>query len=66
MKAIPIPRRWVRRVGVTADLRRLKVKQSKFLRKPYAQAWTLASRALGKGNFAVRTVKDGARVWRTR
>ena len=52
--------------GFQPVLKSLKVGQSVVLPvKAYANAWTAACTALGRGKFVVRVDGTGYRVWRT-
>lgn len=62
---IPVPRRKIRHIGLTASLRELKPGESRWLPSTVPNANTLAGRAIGKGRFVVRTENGGSRVWRT-
>lgn len=63
---IPIPKRKVLHIGLTASLRELKVGESRWIPSNSANANTLALRAIGKGKFVARSEHGGSRVWRTK
>lgn len=65
-KGIPIPKTRGRSGGRAGLLRSLKAGESVVLPMTAPIASTAASYALGKGNYTVRTVEGGARVWRVK
>lgn len=61
-KGVPIPA--PRSRGLAATLRKLKVHDSILTTIKSGNASSAASRVLGVGNFVVRTVEGGVRIWR--
>lgn len=61
---LPVPKKKMMHTGMTAALRELRKGQSRWLPTQMSNAHTLATRALGKGNFVARTENGGSRVWR--
>ena len=61
---VPMPQSRLQMKGYTATLRKLQPRQSVVLPTAYHNAYTIAWRVFGKGNFVTRTVEGGTRVWR--